>query len=64
MLNTSIIQLRREEEVWQENSKKQLVRTMSRVLSNILGGRRGSLPPKLGGADKVSFKTVFKKKSV
>ena len=66
LLNSSIIQ-RREDEAEQGNSRKQVVRTMSRVLSSILGGGRGSLPPELGGVEKVekaSFKTVFKKISV
>ena len=67
LLNSSIIQQRREDEAEQGNSKKQVVRTMSRVLSSILSGGRGSLPPELGGSEKgekVSFKTVFKKRSV
>ena len=72
LLNTAILQLRREEDTEQEKSRKQTVWTMSRVLTNILGGGRGSLPPELGGGErekgrqgeKISFKTVFKKRSV
>ena len=48
-----------------EKSRKQTVWSMSRVISNILGGGRGSLPPDLDKeTEKISFKTVFKKRSV
>ena len=68
LLSTSLIQLKKMEE-----KRKQPVWSMSRVISNILGGGRGSLPPELGSeekesgsgrVEKVSFKTVFKKRSV
>ena len=69
LLNSTILQLRIDEDSEQEKSRKLTLWTMSRVLSNILGGGRGSLPPELGGEEKgerekVSFKTVFKKRSV
>jgi hypothetical protein len=39
---------------------------MSRVITNMLGGGRGSLPPEVGRGEKekMSLKTVFKKISV
>ena len=71
LLNSAILQLRREEDTEQEKSRKQTLwsMSMSRVLSNILGGGRRSLPPELGGGDRerserMSFKAVFKKRSV
>ena len=72
-MNSAILQVRRLEDSEPEKSRKQTVWSMSRVISNILGGGRGSLPPDLpsnqrgGGGDKeekISFKTVFKKRSV
>ena len=71
LVNTTILQLRRMDPD-QEKSRKQTVWNMSRVISNILGGGRGSLPPDLGAEnkggggrlEKMSFKTVFKKRSV
>ena len=68
-MNTAILQLRGEEEEEQEKSRRMTMWTMSRVISNILGGGRGSLPPEVGRGekwekDKVTFKTVFKKRSV
>ena len=71
LLNTTILRGRRLEDSEQDKSRKQTVWSMSRVISNILGGGRGSLPPDLpseggggGRAEKMSFKAVFKKRSV
>ena len=73
ILNKTILQMRRLEDFDLEKKRKQTVWSMSRVISNILGGggSRGSLPPELGDEerggsmmDKMSFKTVFKKRSV
>ena len=67
LVNSIIIQMMQgEEDSEQDKSRKLTLWTMSRVLTNILGGGRGSLPPELGEGEreKVSFKTVFKKRSV
>ena len=70
IVNSAILQVKRLEDSEPEKSRKQTVWSMSRVISNILGGGRGSLPPDLHreGVDKetekISFKTVFKKRSV
>ena len=72
LLNPAILQLRGEEEEEQEEqekSRKMTLWTMTRVLTNILGGGRGSLPPEVGRGEKgetekITFKTVFKKRSV
>ena len=72
LVNSAILRVRRMEDPEQEKSRKQTVWSMSRVISNILGGGKGSLPPDLpsedkgggGRAEKMSFKTVFKKRSV
>ena len=69
LLNTAILQLRGEEDAEQEKSRRMTLWTMSRVITNMLGGGRGSLPPEVGRGEKgekekVTFKTVFKKRSV
>ena len=71
LLYSAILQVKRIEDPEPDKSRKQTVWSMSRVISNILGGGRGSLPPDLpseggggGRAEKMSFKAVFKKRSV
>ena len=66
LLNTAILQLRGEEEEEQEKNRKMTLWTLTRVLTNMLGGGRGSLPPEVGRGEKekATFKTVFKKRSV
>ena len=62
LLDTAILMLRGE-----ERTRKMTLWNMSRVLTSLLGGGRGSLPPDLGRVgkgEKINFKTVFKKRSV
>ena len=69
LLDTAILQLRGQEDTEQEKNRKLTLWTMPRVLTNLLGGGRCSLPPELGRGEKgekekLTFKTVFKKRSV